>query len=61
MIKVELLKISDKEHRLVLTSRETSEQALQELDEVYSLMMGSDPKRGGYLDSRSFEVQFNIS
>lgn len=61
MIKLELLKVSDKEHRLVITSRETSEEALRELDEVYSLVMGSDPKRGGYLDSKSFEVQFNIS
>jgi hypothetical protein len=58
MIKVEVLRKESKgTTMIVFESRDTSNEGLDKLDELYSALMGSRPKRGGYLGSHRFEIE----
>lgn len=58
MIKVEVLR---KEGRgtttFIFESRDTSNEGLDKLDELYNGLLGSRPKRGGYKGSNRFEIE----
>lgn len=56
MIKVEVTKRKGSTV-LYFETRNTTSEGLEELDEAYQALMGSDPKRGGYIDSNKFEIE----
>ena len=56
MIKVE--RVSGKETtKFYFETRDTSEDGLNELDEVYQLVLSSVIKLGGYADSNKFVIE----
>lgn len=56
MIKVE--RISSKNTtKFYFETRDTSKEGLDELDEVYQIVLGSMVKLGGYSDSNKFVVE----
>lgn len=61
MIKVEKFNLEDGVVRLLFETRDQSEAGLQELDEVYQAVLGSDPKYGGYVNSFSFNIDVKQS
>ena len=56
MIKVELMQQADGTTRLIFETNNKSEEGLAELDEIYSAILGSGQKYGGYINSFSFNV-----
>lgn len=56
MVKVDVVTGKDVT-KFYFETRDTSTEGLAELDEVYTAILGSLPKRGGYLDSNKFEVE----
>ena len=56
MIKVEVIKKVGS-IQFIFESRSQDEKSLDELDLVYSALMGSEAKRGGYLGSNRFEIE----
>lgn len=58
MIKVEVLrKKSTGTTQLIFESRNTSNEGLDKLDEVFQAILGSGAKRGGYTGSNRFEIE----
>jgi hypothetical protein len=58
MIKVEVFRKEGKgTTTLIFESRDTSSEGLDKLDEAYNALLGSSPKRGGYLGSNRFEIE----
>lgn len=61
MLKVELVKdVKTGIDKLYFEARQ-SEEGIKELDEVYQLLLGSEPKRGGYSSSYGFIVEVKRS
>lgn len=60
MIKVEVVKKTGSTV-LYFEARNTTPESLDELDEAYQALMGSDPKRGGYNGSNRFEIEVKDS
>jgi len=56
MIKVDVVK-REGSTVLYFEQRLTTQDGMDELDEVYSCLLGSQPRRGGYLDSNRFEIE----
>lgn len=56
MIKIDVVK-GKKTTTLYFEQRQTTSEGLEELDVVYQALLGSDPKRGGYIDSNKFEIE----
>lgn len=57
IIKVEVIKEKDST-KVYFETRVTTEEGLDALDELYSCLMGSRAKIGGYLDSNRFCVEY---
>jgi hypothetical protein len=58
MIKVEVFRKEGKgTTTMVFQSRDVSQEGLDKFDELYSALLGSRPRRGGYLDSNKFEIE----
>lgn len=56
MIKVDVVKGKDTT-KVYFESRGTSTDALEELDELYQIVLGSMVKLGGYVDSNKFQIE----
>lgn len=57
MLKVEVVHKKGGTTAFIFEARSNTEEGLQELDETYSAMLGSRPRRGGYLQSNRFEIE----
>lgn len=56
MVKID--RVNSKETtKFYFETRDTSEDGLEELDEVYQVVLGSMVKLGGYIDSNKFMVE----
>lgn len=57
MIKVEVLRKESQGYTtLVFESRDVSPEGLDKFDELYSALLGSRQKAGGYMDSNRFKI-----
>ncbi len=56
MIKVEAVKTSDS-IVLYFEQRLTTPEGMDELDDVYQALLGSQPRIGGYIDSNRFKIE----
>lgn len=58
MIKADVVK-SGSTTKVYFETNNVSTEGLDELDEIYQAILGSAPKRGGYVDSNKFYVEVN--
>ena len=56
MVKVEVMQ-GKESLKIYFETRDTSEEGIDELDTLYSVLMGSSPRLGGYTDSNKFEIE----
>lgn len=60
MIKVDALETDDS-FKLNFETKNTSPEGLEELDLVYTALMGSEPRIGGYTGTNRFEIEVKKS
>lgn len=60
MIKLEVLKTATST-KLYFETRNTTQDGLEELDEAYQALLGSEPRIGGYIDSNRFVIEVKNS
>lgn len=56
MVKVEYVECKDGISKLYFEARQ-NEDGIEELDNVYAALLGSEPKRGGYTSSYGFVIE----
>lgn len=55
-VKAEYVKGSNGVDKIYFEARQ-NEAGIEELDELYSMLLGSEPKRGGYTSSYAFVME----